>query len=69
MAGSGGLPLRAVKIPKILTLPESNSESPWKRRGWKTKYPFWEGLFSGAFFVSFRECNLDMFFGDWFFRI
>ena len=31
--------------------------------------PFWEGLFSGAFFVSFRECNLDMFFGDWFFRI
>ena len=51
MAGSGGLPLRAGKIPKILTLPKSNSESPWKRRGWKTTYPFWEGLFSGAFLL------------------
>lgn len=38
VAGSGGLPLRAVKIPKILTLLKSNSENPWKRRGWKTKY-------------------------------
>ena len=36
------------------TLPETNS-SHLKMDGWNTIVSFWDGLFSGAFAVSFRE--------------
>ena len=36
------------------TLPKTNS-SPLKMDGWKTIVSFWDGLFSGALAVSFRE--------------
>ena len=37
------------------TLPETNS-SHLKMDGWNTIASFWDGLFSGAFAVSFRGC-------------
>ena len=39
----------------MVTLPETNS-SPLD--GWKMILSFWDGLFSGAFAVSFREGNM-----------
>ena len=40
------------------TLPETNS-SPLKMDGWNTILSYWEGLFSGAFAVSFREGTVE----------
>ena len=39
---------------ELSTLPETNI-SPLKMDGWNTIVSFWDGLFSGAFAVSFRE--------------
>ncbi len=44
----------------MATLPETNSKRPWK---WMvgSLVSFWDGLFSGAFAVSFRECKALMY--------
>lgn len=49
VAGSGGLPLRAVKIPKILTLLKSNSESSGKEGVGRQNIPFGKAYFQGPF--------------------
>ena len=40
----------------ISTLPETNS-SHLKMDGWNTIVSYWDGLFSGAIAVSFREAT------------
>ena len=44
------------------TLSETNG-LPLKMDGLKTLVSFWDGLFSGAFAVSFRECAGKLRFG------
>ena len=39
-------------------LPETNSKSPWKWMVGILSFPFWDGLLSVAFAVSFRGCKL-----------
>ena len=36
---------------------ETNSNSPWKWMVGRWSFPFWDGVFSGVFAVSFRDGN------------
>ena len=56
-------PVVLVQIFSNYTLPETNS-SHLKMDGWKTILSFWDGLFSGAFAVSFREGRFPFFFSN-----
>ena len=43
-------------------IPSLQEQNPLKMDGWNTIVYFWDGLFSGALAVSFRECKyLDLF--------
>ena len=44
--------LRRLRVPSL----KLTARLQLKMDGWKTILSFWDGLFSGAMFVSFREC-------------
>ncbi len=47
VVGDHGVRKPTVGFMSLLTLPETN-ESPLKNGAWKMKFPFGDGLFSGA---------------------